>query len=458
MGSRRFLMMIAAALPALAGCVDESDPASVEVLGDAPRMGAVAAGPALGLELVADGLVQPVTMAEPPDGSGRLFVVDQIGRIRVVDADGELLAAPFLDVAAKMVTLRAGFDERGLLGLAFHPDYASNGRFYVYYSAPPRLAGYDHTSRIAEYTVSSDPDVADPLSERTLLEIDQPQFNHNAGTLQFGPTDGYLYISVGDGGGAHDIGFGHVEDWYEVNEGGNGQDIEENLLGNILRIDVDGGDPYGIPSDNPFVGMAGLDEIWAFGFRNPYRFSFDQGGSHDLLAGDAGQHLWEEVSVVVRGGNYGWNVKEGPACFSTDDPMVPLEDCPDVDPDGRPLRDPEIAYLNAAQPGGLGVVVIGGYVYRGDAVPQLRGRYIFGDFSTGFFPPDGLVFMAKPARGNSPWHIQELSFPERGGRLGEYVLGFGQDAAGEVYVLTSETAGPTGSSGKVYRLVPPGAR
>lgn len=450
-------MALTAAVGSLTACDAGEGPSSPGLAADGPRMSTVSSGPALGLDLVADGLTQPVALKEPPDGSGRLMVVDQTGVIRVVDASGELLATPFLDVQAKLVPLMPGFDERGLLGLAFHPDYAENGRFYVYYSARPRLADYNNTSTIAEYTVSADPNVADPASERILLEIDQPQFNHNAGDLHFGPEDGYLYISVGDGGGAHDIGFGHVEDWYAVNDGGNGQDITENLLGNILRIDVDGGTPYGIPSDNPFVDGPGLDEIWAFGLRNPYRFSFDQGGSHALLAGDAGQHLWEEVSLVERGGNYGWNVKEGPDCFSTATPNVPLDDCPDTDPDGRPLVDPVIAYVNAAQPGGLGVVVIGGYVYRGDDVPQLSGRYVFGDFSRGFFPPDGSVFMAKP-RSSGMWHIQEVKFPARGGRLGEFVLGFGQDGSGEVYILTSDTAGPTGTTGRVYRLARPGAR
>lgn len=451
------MALVALVAVTLAGCDEVPGPAEVlEVTG--PDRSVVSAGPALGLERVASGLVQPVTMAEPPDGSGRLFVVDQTGVIRIVDESGSLRKRPFLDVSDRMVTLNPGFDERGLLGLAFHPEYAENGRFYVYYSAPPRVDGYNNTSRIAEYTVSRNPNRADPASERILLEIDQPQFNHNAGTLKFGPTDGYLYISVGDGGGADDVGFGHVEDWYEVNEGGNGQDITENLLGDILRIDVDGGSPYGIPADNPFVGEEGLDEIWAFGFRNPYRFSFDQGGDHALLAGDAGQHRWEEVDVVVKGGNYGWNVKEGLECFNAADHHEPLEECPDTDPDGRPLRDPVIVYANANQPeGGLGVVVIGGYVYRGDDVPQLQGRYVFGDFSRSFFPPDGSVFIAMPD-GSDLWHIQQVSFPARGGRLGEYVLGFGQDAAGEVYVLTSETAGPTGTSGSVYRLtLPPGA-
>ena len=287
----------------------------------------------LDVELVAEGLTAPGLLREAPDGSGRLFVVDQAGLIRVIDADGTLLPEPFLDVRSRMVTLNAGFDERGLLGLDFHPDYATNGRFYVYYSAPLRAgapAAFNHTSHVSEFTVSSDPNVADAGSEEVLLQVDQPQFNHNAGTVAFGP-DGYLYISLGDGGGGDDTGVGHVA-------GGNGQDIESNLLGSILRIDVDGGDPYAIPADNPFVGEDGLDEIYAYGVRNPYRFSFDMGGSNDLLVGDAGQELYEEVSLVELGGNYGWNVKEGTHCFDPDDPTNPPADCPDVGEMGEPLR------------------------------------------------------------------------------------------------------------------------
>ena len=154
--------------------------------------------------------------------------------------------------------------------------------------------------------------------------------------MAFGP-DGYLYISFGDGGGADDVALGHVEDWYDVNEGGNGQDIEDNLLGNILRIDVDSGDPYGIPPDNPFVGMDGMDEIYAFGFRNPYRFSFDRGGTNQLFVADVGQNNFEEVNIVEPGGNYGWNVMEGTHCFSTENPDLPLDECPTEDPMGRPL-------------------------------------------------------------------------------------------------------------------------
>jgi glucose/arabinose dehydrogenase len=196
-----------------------------------------AQGPAVGVRLVADGLTSPVALVQAPDGSGRNFVVDETGVIRVLNADGTLLPQPFLDVRSRMVPLMPDYDERGLLGLAFHPGYAGNGRFFVYYSAPLRAGappGYDHTARISEFRVSaSDPNRADPASERVVLEVDKPQFNHNGGTVAFGPRDGYLYISIGDGGGADDVGLGHVEDWYTANAGGNGQDIQHNLLGDM---------------------------------------------------------------------------------------------------------------------------------------------------------------------------------------------------------------------------------
>lgn len=423
----------------------------------------------IGIDLVADGFTSPVALIPVPDGTGRLFVVDQIGLLRILMPDGTVLADPFLDVRDKMVALNPGFDERGLLGLAFHPDYATNGRFFVYYSAPLRdgaPAGFNHTSHISEF-MAVDANMADPDSERILLQVDEPQFNHNAGTLAFGPADGYLYISLGDGGGANDNQLGHVEDWYADNGGGNGQDITENLLGSILRIDVDSGDPYGIPADNPFTDVAGCsdgcDEIFAYGFRNPYRFSFDMGGSHALLVGDAGQVLWEEVSLVEKGGNYGWNVKEGTHCFDAENPGVSPAECPDTvgaghPQAGDPLIDPVIEYANGRQPGGLGLVVVGGYVYRGDTLRQFSGRYIFGDWSTSFGQPDGSLFVAKERKGGL-WQIQELLIQGNpDGRLGHFVLGFGQDLAGEVYVLTSDMTGPSGNTGMVFKLTRPGNR
>jgi glucose/arabinose dehydrogenase len=392
---------------------------------------------------------------ESPDASNRLFVVDQTGRIRIIDATGTLLSEPFLDLTGAIVQLNPDFDERGLLGLAFHPQYATNGRFYVYYSSPVRAgtpADYNHTAVISEFRVSAgDANRADVATERVLLQIPEPQFNHNGGTLAFG-ADGFLYISLGDGGGGDDNGMGHVADWYSANDGGNGQDVEANLLGSILRIDVNSGNPYGIPADNPFVGEDGLDEIYAYGFRNPYRMSFDAGGTGMLLVGDAGQELYEEVSVVTNGGNYGWNVKEGTHCFNTDDPETSRASCPDVGEFGEPLIDPVIEYDNAKDGSGVGIVVVGGYVYRGSDVPDLAGRYIFGDYSTSFDAASGQVFAATVS-GSGPWSFEELRFGSTDSRLNAYVLGFGQDNEGEVYVLTSETGTPSGTTGRVWRLV-----
>jgi glucose/arabinose dehydrogenase len=449
--SRFKRLLVLALVVALTGTVPWAQASEEDAAGRS-----VPAGGAVGLEQVAEGLTSPVKLVEPPDGSGRLFIIDQIGLIRVVSAAGELLAEPFLDLRDRMVSLMPGFDERGLLGLAFHPDYTANGRLFVYYSAPLREggpAGWNHTSHVSEFRVSADPNRADSDSERVVLQIDQPQFNHNAGTVLFGPEDGYLYISVGDGGGANDVGLGHTP------EIGNGQDLT-NLLGSILRIDVDGAEPYAIPDDNPFIDTIGRDEIFAYGLRNPYRLSFDLGGDRDLFIADVGQELWEEVNLGIKGANYGWNIKEGTHCFDPDEPHHSPEVCRDT---GYllddPLIDPIIEYTNHHQPGGLGSAVIGGHIYRGAALPQFHGRYIFGDWSAHHFDAaEGLLLVAQP-RKRDLWKVAELRIPTRpGGRLGHYVLGFGEDAAGELYVLTTDNVGPTGTTGKVYRIVPPGRR
>ncbi|AHG93272.1 hypothetical protein J421_5737 (plasmid) [Gemmatirosa kalamazoonensis] len=425
--------------------------------GPSPMLGE---GPAIGLTLVASGLVHPVALVQAADESGRRFIVDQAGVIRVLLRDGTLLAQPFLDVRSKMTPLMPQYDERGLLGLAFHPDFRTNGKFYVYYTVPPRLAGYDHTNVVAEFHAASRANVADAASERVLLRVDHPQFNHTAGQLAFGP-DHFLYISIGDGGGANDVGFGHVPDWYTFNEGRNGQDVTHNLLGNILRIDVNGGTPYAIPSDNPFVGKPGLDEIWAYGFRNPYRFSFDRGGTHQLYVGDAGQNMWEEADVVTRGGNYGWNVKEGTHCFDAAHPLTIPPSCPSVDAEtGDPLIDPIVELPNeenpVAQPGI--VVIIGGFVYRGTTLPQLAGQYVFGAFSKDEDAPEGAIYRALSRPGGLS-AVQELPIAGHpDGELGHYVLGFGEDLHGELYVLTTDNAGPSGTTGKVFQLVPTGGR
>ncbi|MGE5519100.1 MAG: PQQ-dependent sugar dehydrogenase, partial [Candidatus Dadabacteria bacterium] len=264
----------------------------------------------LDLQVIADNFVSPISVVQPPDGSQRLFVVDQVGKVWIIDAAGQRMSQPFIDITSKLVSpLRPFYDERGLLSLAFHPNFSSNGKFYLFYNAPPPAGGpttdagntglpkrWNNTTTISEFTVSSsNANMANIASERILLHEAHPQSNHNGGTIAFGP-DGYLYISIGDGGNKNDIGPGHVEDWYTVNAGGNGQDIEQNLMGNVLRIDVNSstdGKPYGIPSDNPFVNKRGLDEIFAYGFRNPYRFSFDMSGSRRMFLGDAGQNLYE---------------------------------------------------------------------------------------------------------------------------------------------------------------------
>jgi glucose/arabinose dehydrogenase len=420
---------------------------------DATETPEAASEPVVGVESIVTGLTAPLVLTSPDDDSGRLFIADQDGVIWILTEEGERLDTPYLDLSDRLVQLNPGYDERGLLGLAFHPDYAENGRFFVYYSAPLREGGpggWDHTSHLSEFTVSSDsPDQADPESERIIMEVDQPQSNHNGGQLAFGP-DGYLYIALGDGGSAHDVGLGHTA------EIGNGQDIT-NLLGSILRIDVDGDDPYGIPEDNPFVGTEGRDEIFAYGLRNPYRMSFDSAEDQQLFTGDVGQGLWEEVNIVTLGGNYGWPIKEGTHCFSPDSPRNPPDTCPDTGPRGEELIDPILEYQNANVAGGLGRAVIGGYVYRGSELPGFEGRYVFGDWSLSFGQPLGTLFVATPPDdGGDEWPFEELEVAERpDGRLGEYVLALGRDATGELYVLTHETGGPQGSTGKVLRLTAP---
>ncbi len=411
----------------------------------------------IALQLMADGLTSPLDLAEPDDGTNRLFVVDQIGLIRVVDAEGNLLPDPFLDLADRLVEVGIDFgggfifDERGLLGLAFHPDYAANGRFFVCYNTPKRdgdPAEFDSRLRVAEFRVSdSNRNRADPASERVLLEVLKPQFNHNGGQLTFGP-DGFLYVSVGDGGAGNDEGPGHAP------EVGNGQSLD-TLLGKLLRIDVDQGDPFGIPSDNPFIDVPDArPEIWAYGFRNPFRFSFDSDGERRLFVADVGQELFEEINIVQRGGNYGWRIREAGHCFDPQNPTVSPETCPNVGSRGEPLVDPiiEIAQTDG-QGRAVGIAVIGGFVYRGDDIPSLRGAYVFGDFSTSFGQADGTLFVAVENL-DGTWEHRELAVagtPD--GRLERFVLGLGRDGAGELYVMTTKNLAPAGQTGRVHRLV-----
>jgi glucose/arabinose dehydrogenase len=462
---------LAATLLALTTAVACADPATVPVPASAPTLdeghaaaSVAATGPSpigstmpINLEQIATGFVSPVQLVTSPGHNGRRFVIDQIGKIWGLNPAGNVMPQPFLDISSKITPLSPGYDERGLLGLAFHPDFVRNGRFFVFYNAPPgpnTPAGYNNRVTIAEYSAPGGQAIqADPSSERIILQVDHPQANHNGGTIAFGP-DGYLYISIGDGGNRDDEGLGHVPDWFEDNAGGNGQDLESNLLGNVLRIDVDRGSPYGIPSDNPFVNAPGRDEIWAYGFRNPYRFSFDMGGSRSLLLGDAGQELWEEVSVVVRRGNYGWNVKEGTHCFDAENPTVSPATCPSVDPTtNEPLRDPVIEFANSKQPGGLALTVVGGVVNRGSASAATSGMYVFGGATSSFTLPQGRLFASTP-QGSGLWTIHELLINGTD-PLGYVVKGFGNDAEGNVYVAASKVLGPAGTTGTIFKLVGP---
>ncbi|MCM4158460.1 PQQ-dependent sugar dehydrogenase [Antarcticibacterium flavum] len=411
----------------------------------------------VGLELLADNFVSPVALVESPDDSGRYFIVDQVGVIRVHTPRKGVLQKPFLDLKEKIVPLKDEHEERGLLGLAFHPEYSKNGRFFVHYSAPLSEDGpenWDHTSHISEFRVSQDnPEMADKSSEKIIMKVHQPQDNHNAGTLAFGP-DNYLYIALGDGGGANDIDRGHVPDWYDENAGGNGQNVEQTLLGSILRINVDGDSPYSIPDDNPFVGKDGMDEIYAYGLRNPYRFSFDMKGNNDLIAGDAGQVLWEEVSLIKKGGNYGWNVKEGTHCFNAYNNDKEKEECPEEDKMGNPLIDPVIEFKQGGTDhGGKGLVVIGGYVYRGKVVENLPGKYIFGTWTQQHGKPAGAMFVATPKE-TGMWDFKELEIAQTNSTsIGHYLLSFGQNKEGEMFVLTTDENGPVGNTGKVFKIV-----
>lgn len=401
------------------------------------------------LDLVAEGLNAPLIMVSPPDGSKRRFIVEQTGTVRILMPDGSLRDEPFLNIRHKLVDLLKDFDEEGLLGLAFHPDFKTNGKFYVAYSAPvsgdaelAKKLWWAHTNTVAEYRVSkSDPNRADPNYERIITKIDWPQFNHNGHWIGFGP-DGYLYISTGDGGYANDWGIGH-----HVTKG-NGQDLG-SLLGKILRIDVNGEEPYAIPPDNPFVNdREAKPEIWAYGFRNPWRCSFDMGGEKQLFCADVGQNSFEEVDIVTKGGNYGWRVKEGKHCFDFVNPNTHLASC-----DDKGMIDPIVEYNNCNVTDDCkGISVTGGYVYRGKHEPW-QGVYFFGDWSRQFSVRDGRLYAL--SKDGSNWKMEDVKVANMP-NFNSYVLGFGQDDEGEIYVMATDTTGPVGNLDRIYRIVPQG--
>jgi glucose/arabinose dehydrogenase len=406
----------------------------------------------VGVELISEGYANPVFLTLAP-GRNELFVVDQVGKIFMVDSGKKGVKEIFLDISHDVIDLDPSYDERGLLGLAFHPDFKINRLFYIFYSGPlmdDAPKGWNCTNHLVEYRASSEtPWAVDLSSRRVLLSINKPQMNHNGGHIVFGP-DGFLYVPLGDGGGQNDKDKGHNK------EIGNGQDTM-TLLGKILRIDVNNrsdGKEYGIPADNPFVNGGGLPEIFAYGLRNPYHIAFDAEGGHQLFAGDAGQVRWEEVNIIVKGGNYGWNIKEGKHFFNKDENSTSYL----AQEETEGLIDPIINYPNLANNmGGMGSVIIGGYVYRGVALPFLQGRYVFGDFSGTSGKPDGRIYVATPpANEGGSWVMDELAITGmKGEKLGEYVLSFGQDGGNELYVLSSRSEGPEGNSGKVFKIVPP---
>ncbi len=441
---------------AVSGCLSTGIPCGYGEVCD-ETIGMCESAIEIALHIVANGLISPVGLTHAGDGSGRLFVVDQAGFIRIIE-DGNLLATPFLDLTSTIIGLNAFFDERGLLGLAFHPDYINNGRFFVRYSAPREgepdepcndpegfIVGC-HSAVLAEYAVSADPNVADPDSEIILFEVAEPQFNHNSGAVAFGP-DELLYFTLGDGGGAND---GLADQPVSHGPEGNGQNIE-TPLGNVLRIDVDGmpdpGLEYAIPDDNPFADALGVDEIYAYGFRNPYTFSFDDGpgGDGSLYVADVGQNIYEEVNIVVSGGNYGWVIREGAHCFDPISPGAAPISCATTGPLGEPLLDPVYEYDH-----GIGLAIVGAFVYRGSQVPALVGKYIHGDFSQDFGPTGRLFYF--DTTGPNAFLRGEFTLLPDAAPFGRVLKGFGEDEDGEVYVLATDILGPTGSTGVVLRI------
>ena len=346
----------------------------------------------LRLEEVASGLNSPVYATSPP-GDARLFIVEQPGRIRILQG-GSLLATPFLDISSRVGT----GGERGMLSVAFHPQYASNGFFYVYFT------GTDGAIRVERFTVSANASQANAATAKVILTVPHPRGNHNGGLAMFGP-DGMLYLGLGDGGGGGDPDL-------------NGQNINA-LLGKILRIDVNSGDPYGIASGNPFATRTDARrEIWAYGLRNPWRFAFDRSGGN-LYVADVGQNALEEVNVVAStrsGVNYGWNITEGSSCYNANS-------C-----NKQGLELPVLEYGH----GGNQCSVTGGFVYRGSSMPELAGVYFYADYCAGWVKSFTYNGGASDQR---DWNL---------GSIGN-ITSFGEDSSGEIYI--------TSSNGRVYKLV-----
>jgi len=366
------------------------------------------------LEKVADGLYGPLALENAHDGSGRIFIAEQAGRIMILK-NGELLKEPFLNIKSLLVPMENKYMDVGILGFAFHPDYKNNGRFFVHYSAPSKK-GFNNKSVLAEFKVNANnPDKANP-ERKIILEVEQPEENHNGGNIVF-DKKGYLYIGFGDGGGQGDA-HGTI---------GNGQDLNQ-LSGKIIRIDVDHGNPYSIPKDNPFAGKEGRDEIWCYGMRMPWRISFDE-KTGELFCGDVGESKYEEVDIIEKGKNYGWRAMEG---FHPFDSTLYAK--------GGDFALPVIEY-----PHPEGICIIGGYVYRGKQFPAMEGKYIFGDWAFKVF------YMDKNAK--QQWVKHDCKFEGKEDNKFDFrINSFGVDEAGEIYIVTQNEIGAISPSGVVYKI------
>jgi glucose/arabinose dehydrogenase len=369
----------------------------------------------INLETVATNLISPVGFFCPKDGSDRKFILEQRGLIYVIDKNNQLSATPFLDVRERIGKLNPNYDERGLLGLAFHPNFKKNKKFYVFYTINQAFDGFNNKGNVSEF-VCNENDLSKTLaSEKIVLQIPHPQGNHNGGMLLF-DAKGFLLIGLGDGGGAGD------------NHGtiGNAQD-KSNLLGKILRIDINNY-PYSIPTDNPFINEVGTKpEIYAYGLRNPWRFSIDF-KTDRLFCGDVGQNKYEEVNIIQKGKNYGWRIMEASNCFN------PSTDCPK---NGLELPIAEYAHSE-------GVSVIGGYVYRGKKIKNWVGKYIFADWR-------GVLFSLTEE--NNKWKRETLTVNYENFK-NIRINSMGEDQEGELYLVAQDKVGTVELSGKILKLIP----
>ncbi len=367
----------------------------------------------LKVQKIDDHLEALTDMAFP--GNGVMWVTQQNGEILEIK-NGKVSSVPILDLRSKMIKINNGYEERGLLGITLHPEFKTNKKFYVFYSRPSTMKS-NHTEVVAEYVLPDDGPV-DPNTGRIILTVEEPDGNHNGGCLKFGP-EGYLYISLGDGGGQHDQ-HGTI---------GNGQNLN-TWLGKILRIDVNVGDTYKVPADNPFVGKANVKpEIWAYGFRNPYRFSFDK-ASKQLFAGEVGQDLWEEIDIVKKGANYGWRIVEGTHCHNVDN--VPDNTC-----DIHGITMPIDEYSHK-----VGISVMGGYVYNGKQLSGLKGKYVFADWT-------GPVFYLQ--KSGDKWQRGKITLQNIPENL--KITGINEDENGELYILTNPDTGPGNNKCGIYKIV-----